>query len=187
MTINVIIVHGAYGHPQENWFGWLHRALHKQHIPCLVPSLPTPQGQTLENWLYEFDLQTASHINSQTILIGHSLGAVFILRWLERCQQRLAGAIFAGAFLSPVGIERFDLINQSFLIDDYDFDKIRSHADKRICYHGKNDPYVNEYEFKLLARYLQAKRILISNGGHLNAMAGYQTFPHILHLLNSWS
>lgn len=49
--MNVIIVHGAYGHPQENWFDWLKKELENMAVPCHVPPLPTPENQGLDQWL----------------------------------------------------------------------------------------------------------------------------------------
>ena len=77
--INVIIIHGAYGHPEENWFGWLKNELQALGIACSVPQLPTPENQNIEQWMLAFNKACKRIINFQTVFIGHSLGAVFAL------------------------------------------------------------------------------------------------------------
>src|SRR5262245_52989129 len=123
---NIIIAHGAYGHPEENWFGWLKRKLKAEGRVCLVPTLPTPKNQDLENWLNAFKCQVGHLIHSKTILIGHSLGAAFILRWLERNPNEVLSVILVGAFIGPVGDERFDDINQSFFQTPFHWSLLRN-------------------------------------------------------------
>src|ERR1700733_15685405 len=110
---NIIIVHGAYGHPFENWFNWMKIELEKLGIECFVPQLPTPNGQELKNWLLLFNSTISPIITPDTILIGHSLGAAFLLRWLEQTNKIISTAILVGSFIGNVGIEKFDIINKS--------------------------------------------------------------------------
>ena len=77
---NVVIAHGAYGYPQENWFGWINKDLTALGVECYVPQLPTPSGHNLDNWMAVFDHSIGHLINENSILIGHSLGAAFLLR-----------------------------------------------------------------------------------------------------------
>lgn len=49
------IIHGVGGHPEENWFPWLKKELEKIGYRVFVPKFPTPEGQTLTNWLKTFE------------------------------------------------------------------------------------------------------------------------------------
>jgi len=180
---NVIIVHGAYGHPEENWFGWLKRELNKMDVECLVPQLPTPHGQTMNAWMEVFFQSVGQKINQQTILIGHSLGAVFILRWLEQCRCHVAKTILVGAFLGKVNQPKFDFINESFFQTSFNWENIKAKCKEFICYHGMNDVYVSRQQFDFIANNLRAKKIIVAGAGHFNAASGYVTFPHIFELL----
>ena len=175
----VVILHGAYGHPEENWFGWLRRELVSAGICCTVPSFPTPHGQSLARWLSVLEHTREVHWDSNTILIGHSLGAVCALRWLEQRQIYIRAAILASVFIKPTGIDKFDRINTSFFAEPFLWNEIKPKAQDFILFHGDNDPYVSQSEFQMIAQQLSAKKIVISNGGHLNAAAGYNCFPHI--------
>jgi len=179
-TTNAIIVHGAYGYPEENWFSWLKCQLEYVSIPCYVPALPTPDDQSLENWISVFNLSVKHLINVNTILIGHSLGAAFIFRWLEQHDCKLLAVMVAGAFIGDVGIERFDRINRSFLMTSFDWARIKCQANYYVCYHGTNDIYVSSQHYYCIANYLCAKKIIISNAGHFHTASGYTKFPHLL-------
>ena len=46
--MNVLILHGAYGAPDTNWFPWLSDHLMRSGHDVSVPKLPTPEGQSLQ-------------------------------------------------------------------------------------------------------------------------------------------
>src|SRR3990167_5281867 len=174
---NVIIIHGAYGFPEENWFGWLKRELCSINIHCDVPEMPTPDGQYLSVWFKKFEECCGNRISTNTILIGHSLGAAFVLRLLESFDFQIRAAMLAGAFVGKVGVEKFDSINASFFETPFNWNFIKERAQTFYCYHGDNDKYVTRDNFDNISDNLNAKKIIISNGGHLNSSAGYDKFP----------
>jgi predicted alpha/beta hydrolase family esterase len=187
---NVIIVHGAYGYPDENWFGWLSQQLINSGIDCYVPSMPTPEMQNLKTWLKVFDQLARPRINRKSILIGHSLGAVFLFRWLCGYESMISSLFSIGAFLGKVGIAKFDEINKSFFQSPFNWQEITGRVQaiqpdsKSIfCYHGHNDPYVPRSMFNYIADNLQAKKIIVANAGHFNAASGYSRFPLLLYHL----
>lgn len=177
---NVIIVHGAYGHPFENWFNWMKTELESLGIECFVPQLPTPDGQELKNWLHVFNSTVSPMITHDTILIGHSLGSAFLLRWLEQANQSVFSTILVGPFIGAVGIQKFDKINESFFENGFDWHSIINKSKQFFCYHGSNNPYISRSNFNFIANNLQARKITISQGGHLNEAAGFSSFPQLL-------
>ena len=79
IMVNIFIIHGSYGSPEENWFPWLKSDLEKLGCRVYVPRFPTPEKQSLEKWLDVFK-EYDGFVDSETIFIGHSLGPAFILR-----------------------------------------------------------------------------------------------------------
>jgi len=183
LPAQVIILHGAYGHPQENWFAWLKQKLEARGVSCEVPTFPTPQGQSLQTWLATFK-EKGKSIHSQTILIGHSLGAAFMLRWLEQQAVRIKAAILVGAFSGEVGVTKFDSLNHDFFSKPFDYPLLRERCEHFFCYQGSNDPYVLKEQWESIAEPLQARKIRVSMGGHFNEAAGYRQFPLLLNHLN---
>ncbi len=47
VRLRIVVLHGAHGGPDTNWFPWLHSALEAQELEVVRPRLPTPQGQSL--------------------------------------------------------------------------------------------------------------------------------------------
>lgn len=179
-TINVFIIHGAYGYPEENWFGWLKAEINRLGIVCYNPRFPTPQKQSLTAWINVFNQTYRPFVTPESILIGHSLGAVFCLKWLEEQDCLLRSVVLAGVFVDRLGIEKFDAINDSFIAKPFNWQHIIKRSKEFICFHGDNDPYVPRYHMEHVTHQLHAKKIIISQGGHLNKAAGYTRFPHLL-------
>jgi predicted alpha/beta hydrolase family esterase len=179
-----VIIHGTKGSPEGNWFPWLADSLRQQHAEVVVPRMPTPEGQNLENWLEELRRQ-AGALDETTTLIGHSLGATFLLRVLESQKVSMAQSVFVAGLLGPIGIAEYDQLNSTFIATSYDWGTIRSNAGSVVCVSGEGDPYVPAEQGKELAAKLGAQNHVVPKGGHLNAEFGYTSFPQLLGLLTN--
>ncbi len=174
-----VIVHGSFGHPQENWFPWLAAELRRRGHWVMVPAFPTPKGQDLTTWRAAFAEQVGQ-LDPQMVLIGHSLGPALILRLLEDAQEPVLGTFLASAFIGAVGHPVFDPLNASFFERPFHWEPIRAHAGIVHVYHADNDPYVSLQMGQELARNLQAPLTIISKGGHLNTLSGFTKFEKLL-------
>jgi len=178
MSSNVFIFHGTGGHTKENWFPWLREKLEEKDCKIFIPQFPTPKGQSLESWLKVF-ADYKKYVNEETIIIGHSLGGIFLLRLLECFQCPIKAAIFTG---TPIGVRPilyYDGDN-SFSGFSFNWPAIKNNAKYFGVFHSDNDPYVSLGNGEQLAKELGVKLSLIPNAGHFNAKAGYLTFPQLL-------
>jgi len=181
----VLIFHGTGGSPEGNWFPWLKKELEKKDCRVFVPQFPDPrENHHLEDWLkvlkgYE------QHVNKQSILIGHSLGGLFLLRVLERLKHPVAAAFFVAA---PVGVKPILYYDSDEKFSGFEFDwgKIRKGAGHFKVYHSDNDPYVSSGNGKELAKQLGVDLTFIPNAGHINAESGYTKFDLLLADVNKY-
>jgi predicted alpha/beta hydrolase family esterase len=178
-----VIIHGTKGSPEDNWFPWLAESLRQQHAEVVIPRMPTPEGQNLSNWVSEFSRQVGE-IDEGTTLIGHSLGATFLLRILEGQKAPVAQSVFVAGVLDRIGIAEYDQLNSSFIATSYDWVTIGRNAGRKACFSGEGDPYVPALQGEQLAANLGIKNHIVPCGGHLNAEFGYTSFPELLDLLN---
>lgn len=174
----VFIIHGSYGYPEENWFPWLKNELEKLGNKVYVPAFPTPQGQELDNWLQVFD-KYLRHLDSETILIGHSCGAIFLLRLLERIKVKIKAVFLVAGPVRPLNNE-FDAVHMSFVDHPLNWEKIKNHASYFYPIYSTNDPYVGMEHGEIIANELASKLITVKDAGHFNTKAGYITFPLLL-------
>jgi len=175
---NIFIIHGAYGSPKENWIPWLRKELEKEGREVITPKFPTPKGQNLKNWLNIFK-KYENKIGEGTILVGHSIGATFLLSLLEKLQSPIAATFLVSGFTGPLCLPEFDKINQSFAEKEFDWQKIRANSPLFFIIHGDNDPYVSKEKAQELAKKLKTKIDFIKNGGHLNKEAGFTKFKYL--------
>ncbi len=88
---NAVILHGKptrerYLDPtvpkphEANWFPWIGAKLLEAGIQVSIPPLPKPYFPVYEDWKKVLEAQ---EVGTDTVLVGHSAGAEFILRWLS--------------------------------------------------------------------------------------------------------
>ncbi|MBR9705735.1 serine hydrolase family protein [Candidatus Pacearchaeota archaeon] len=180
-----ILIHGSFGHPEENWFPWLKKKLEDIEYQVLVPKFPSPPDQSLDNWMKVFE-EYKEHINSETIFIGHSLGPAFIMNVLETMDngdEKVKTCFFVSGFTGLINNPEFDKVNKTFTDKKFDFDKIKKRCEKFYVIHSDNDPYVPKEKAQTLAKNLGVEVIWIKNGGHINESAGYTKFEELLEIL----
>lgn len=177
--MKALIVHGAYGGPEENWFPWLKRELEKSGFEVAVPKFPTPKGQSLGNWmkvLGEFD----EWFGEELVLVGHSIGPALILRKLEKLERPVKAAFLVAGFARQIGDERFDKLNGSFFERKFEWEKIKANCGHFEVFHSDNDPFVPLKFGEELAEGLGVNLTLVKGAGHFNRAAGYEKFPLLL-------
>ena len=182
MKNNYLIIHGSFGTPYSNWFPWLHKHLKQSNEKVIVPYFPYGKDfQTFENWASLLDnYRKLRIINSNTIVIAHSIGCAFIAKYLLDRGMIFSKLILIAPFnnYSVDNGGEYDYVNKSFFTDNLGL--VKDYVGEIICLYSDNDPYVKFEACKKFAIDIQAKDIIISNGGHLNSESGYDSFEELL-------
>lgn len=176
---NALIIHGAYGNPSENWFPWLKSELEALHYVVSVPQFPTPENQNLAAWL-EVAEQYLEKLDSDSLIIGHSIGATFILSLLEKLERPINHAVLVAGFISDLPDSSLNEINHTFYDRGFVGDVIRSKARHLTLFHSPDDPFVPIGHAEQLAHLLQTPLTEVPDAGHFNLASGYHQFPEIL-------
>lgn len=97
------------------WIPWLQKQLIVKDILTSTPEVPNNWVADYSVWLKEFERYD---VTSKTILIGHSCGGGFLLRWLSENQNMMPSkVVLAAPWLNPKNLEEtgdffnFDLDN----------------------------------------------------------------------------
>lgn len=175
--MNVFIFHGTLGGPEANWFPWLERELKVLGVEVFVPKFPTPENQSLENWLRAFE-PYQDKVNSGTVFVGHSMGPGFFLRLLEQRTSPIKAGILAAPFDGVIGIEPYDTLNKTFLDHPFDWEKIKQNCHKFVVLAGDDDPYVPLKFPQRMADSLGVELKIIKGGKHLGETL--KEFPAVL-------
>ena len=181
---NVFIFHGAYGGPNENWFPWLREELESIGCKVFTPTFPTPKEQTLDNWFKVFK-KFEQYLDQDTVLIGHSLGATFILNLLEKTDKKVKAAFLVAGFVTKVvdPKDEVNTINTTFCKKKFDWKKIRASCNEFFVIGSDNDPYVTPEIAEKVSKPLGVRLVIIEGAGHFNKRAGYTKFPQLLDMV----
>ena len=177
--MKAFIIHGTFGHPNENWFPWLKQELEKIGFEVFVPAFPTPEGQSLGAWKKVFE-EFLPQVDGETIFVGHSLDPAFIINVLERVERPVKACFFVSGFVGSLGNQEFDELNDSIANRGFDWEKVKKNCARFFVFHSDNDPYVSMEKASELAGRLGVEPVVVGEAGHFNEKAGYKEFPLLL-------
>lgn len=169
------------GSPDGNWFQWAKAEFEKLGHTVYVPTFPTPEGQTKDNWCEALNEQ-APTFGKDTVLIGHSISATFLLHILEVVKAPVRQSIFVSTVMDDINIAEYDELNSSFVHHKFDWNTINKNKGIATIFHGDNDPYVPMSHADILSQKIKTPVSVIENGGHLNSESGYIKFLQLIDL-----
>lgn len=183
MNNNYFIIHGSYGNPYKNWIPWLKSELSKRKLDVLVPHFPTGSYQNYENWSKVLNAYLEiGCINENTIFLTHSLGSIFIIKFILEKKLKVKKIITVSGFNNIYFDDDANLYT-SFYLEDNKIKNIKNYCEDIICIISDNDPYIKLFDSKNFISNCQAQKVLINNGGHFNEQSGYKEFKELLNYI----
>jgi predicted alpha/beta hydrolase family esterase len=179
----LVILHGTMGSPEGNWFRWLEAKLKKKSLETWVPWLPHAEQPSLSEWLDFVKEECPFEIDEDTIVVGHSSGAILALLLAQENGHKVGKVICVSVFHDN-SLE-WDANARLFDVT-FDWMKIQANVSERIlCIHSDDDPYVPLDQAKYVADSVGAEMIVVQNQGHFNLEKSpeYSKFPLLLELL----
>ncbi len=160
-----IIVHCWEGNPNYAWYPWLKTELEKLGYQVTVPAMPDPDPPKLATWLPHLQ-QVIGEPDDELVLIGHSIGTVTIMRYLESLESgQIDKAIFVAAFTDQLGFVELE----NFFETRLDFAKIKPKAKNGfVVIQSDNDPFVSAQYGERLKAELDAKLVIKHHAGHMS-------------------
>jgi len=162
--MRVILVHGFNSSPDQNFHPWLAQQLRDRGFQVVVPtlSLRSDAEFKLSDVIEEMKKQIGA-VKSDDIYLGHSLGALVMLNFLEAVEmtETPRAAILVGA---PWKVAKPEL-RQLFLAD-LDADVVIWKTREFFVVHSKDDKLVPFEHGQKLSAYLKAKLIETETDGH---------------------
>ncbi len=173
----VFLVHGWESSPQDGWWPWLKKELTNKGFMVAGPKMPNPSKPAMREWVKKLRT-TVSSPDKNCYFIGHSLGCITILRYIESLgkSQSIGGAVLVAGFTSNLGYSELD----SFFKKEIDWKKIKSRCAKFAAIHSKNDRYVSLHYGSFFEKKLRAKFLTEEKGGHFTAKDRVKKLPIVL-------
>ncbi|MFD5750742.1 RBBP9/YdeN family alpha/beta hydrolase [Streptomyces sp. NPDC127033] len=171
--MSTIVVSHAYNTDERSvWYPYLRDQLQLRGHTVDVPNLPDAHAPGLEQWQTAFAERALAAPAEETVLVGHSIGAVNILRFLERYDPDRGGA-FAGAVLvaAPAYEVGYEALVE-FFAKPFDWGAIRRTAQRFHVLAAADDPVLIPDPFghvAALVTNLRATATITPTGGHFGA------------------
>lgn len=188
----VYIVHGWDGSPNEPWFVWLKNQLNDQDFEVSIPAMPTPDWPNIDTWP-EALAKAVGSFDSDTFLVGHSVGCQTIIRFLSGSTEGEVGGMVLVAPWFRLSKEATTTDKEERIAEpwentqDIDFARVISAAPKRITLFSEDDPDVPYLENRELFKHflkLSDNNILTeTNKGHFSPSDGVTEIPIVLQKL----
>ncbi|MDD5416526.1 MAG: class I tRNA ligase family protein [Candidatus Aenigmarchaeota archaeon] len=174
---NCIIIHGCTSDKNDksynkHWMPWTKEQLEKVGIKTSIPLMPTPWKANYEAWKSEFE---QNHIDENSILIGHSCGTSFILRWLGETKKKIKKLILVAPWKGDPKIEI-----SNFSIDP----TIKERVKEIIIFTSNDEEIIGKESAKIFQKTLGGKIIMLNGKGHytLEDMKT-EKFPEVLDVI----
>lgn len=176
---NCIIVHGCPSDDKDpyynkHWMPWVRTELIKRNINTIVPVMPTPWNPDYNKFKDTFEKYA---VNENTILIGHSSGCAFLVRWLGETKKNIHTLIL----VAPWKInDRGDKYRDAFY--NFEIDKtLKNRVQEIIMFTSDDKRPAGKKSLKMYHDALGGKIIILKKHGHYAFEdMGTEIFPELL-------
>lgn len=158
--MKVILIPGnGGGSPRDNWLPYLEQELPKLGIEVINVQFPDAVLARKEFWL-PFIKKLGAGEN--TVLVGHSSGAVAAMRYAET--NKILGSVLVGACYTDLG---YDSEKQSGYYDEpWQWEKIRENQKWVAQFASTDDPFIPIEEARFIHDNLKSEYHEYADQGH---------------------
>ncbi len=162
---------------EDHWFSWLKRQLILKDIHAVSIEPPFPFRPRYEDWKREFE---RFDITPDTMLIGHSCGGGFLVRWLsENKDIKVGKVILVAPWINP------DKNPISDTADFFDFEldvEFPSRANGVVIFISSDDETIVVETVNILKEKVHGLKLreFVDKGHFTKDNLGYVEFPELL-------
>ncbi|MFT4311493.1 MAG: alpha/beta hydrolase [Candidatus Woesearchaeota archaeon] len=185
---NAIIIHGTCDKEEyyskkypsasnSHFLPWLQKQLLIKDIHAITPEMYKSYMPNYGVWKSEFE---KNKIDENTILVGHSCGAGFIIRWLsENKNVSVDKVVLVAPWLDPFNEKKNNFFD--FKIDE----NLASRINKLVVFNSTNDMQSIQKSLEIIKEKIKNIKIVdFENYGHFtHEDMGTDKFPELLNEL----
>ena len=175
MKPKIIFIHGnGGGTGQDNWFPWCVKEFRKLGFSAEAPDFPDSELARAKYWLpYIKDVLKA---DENTILIGHSSGAVAAMRYAEA--HNILGSVLVGTCHTDLGDESEKL--SGYFDSPWGWHSITNNQQWILQFASADDPYIDVVEARYVHENLKTKYFEFHDQGHFGEDVHKVEFPELV-------
>lgn len=174
-NIKVILIHGnGNSTPEDNWLPYVKQEVESWGIPVRAEQFPDAMLARAIYWL-SF-LKDELKASEDTIIIGHSSGAVAAMRFAER--NKILGSILVGAMHTDLGLENETL--SGYYHEPWQWQNIKNNQQWIIQFASTDDPWIPIKEPRFIHEKTDSEYHEFQNQGHFGGDYYKKTFPELI-------
>ncbi|MBN8828191.1 MAG: alpha/beta hydrolase [Sphingobacteriia bacterium] len=165
---------------KDNWFPSVKADLEVHGLEVIASEFPDKELARQSYWLPYLSHELKADHN--TILVGHSSGAVAAIRYAE--QYQILGSVLVGTYYTDLGIERGRL--SGYFKRPWNWEKIRNNQKFVTLFASQDDPWIPIEQLRFIHKSLNCEYHEYINQGHFGGDYFKAIFPEItLSILNN--
>jgi uncharacterized protein len=169
-----LIIHAWFNKPENNWYPWLKSELEKKGYSVDLPDIPELRKDIPDLKSILTLIEKNVKPNSDTVVIGHSLGCLVAMRLAEQHQYK--------KMILVSGWDFDDLTegHKKFWKSKINHVKIQKNVSEIIIVHSDNDPYITACQAEDMSKRLNGRFVLVKGAGHFTSKDGITKIPELL-------
>ncbi|MFV0480508.1 MAG: RBBP9/YdeN family alpha/beta hydrolase [Campylobacteraceae bacterium] len=179
----IYIVHGFGASPDSHWFIWLKEKLEaNKNVHVKILNMPEPFNPSLDSWISTINKE-ATNLSSNTFFVGHSLGVISTLKFIEQKPDiEIGGAVLVSGFDKPLAI--LPILNK-FTEKKLDYKVIKQKIKNIASITASDDEIVPSSLTRELAQNIGSEYIELKSGKHFLDSDGYTSFELVYEILEN--
>lgn len=157
----------------KHWMPRLKKELNLKNIEVEIPVMPSSWQPDYEKFKNEFEKYA---IDENTVLVGHSCGCAFLVRWLWETEKRVSKLILVAPW--NINISEGNVYKEKFYTYPIDKD-IQNRVDKITMFTSDNEKEAWKESLKIFHKAIGWKIIELKSRGHYRI----QEFPELLKII----
>ena len=166
---NVFVIHSYNADTEYSFAPSIEKLCRDNNINYYFPRFPIREEATYEKWEDIFnEYLEKGFLNSDSIVISHSLGTQFIPKYLAENNVKIKAYISVAGFLESESIPSIKEVIDRFKPTFEEYNKCKDLIDNIYSVYSDNDEISSLSNLEDYANILSAKKIFIKGGGHFN-------------------
>lgn len=162
--IKIILIHGnGGGEATDHWFPAVKKGLEQKGLLVIAKTMPDNNLAREKYWIPY--LKDELDADENTILVGHSSGALAAMRFAE--YNKILGSVLVGACHTDLGDE--DEKKSGYYSRPWEWEKIKENQSWIVQYHSTDDPYIPIEEARYVHDKLDSEYYEYTDQGHFGS------------------
>lgn len=169
--MNIFVIHSYNGDTADSFAPSVEKLAEENHIEYVFPHFPVRSKASYESWSAVMD-KYRSLINEETVIIAHSLGTLFIPRYIAGHQLKIRAYISVAGYMNYEGRADLEEIMKNFYPSEEDFSECEKLISQRYSLYSDHDRMNERAKLIRYADLLNADQIMVAGAGHFDPQAG---------------